>query len=150
MLDKYYISSECPKCNYVWDIDVTNIEDNTMYESKCPNCGLLLMKQYKKNEAKRVRSSESNPSYILGQQFIIVSRNIDGDIKSKICDDLIDACAIQLAFITRTEYFMIKETLKQEDINTVINNLNTYGRDRLANDEEEVYIFLLPARERIR
>ena len=45
---------------------------------------------------------------------------------------------------------IVKEMIKQEELEAVIKNLNTLGRDRIANDEEEVYIIAFFARENLR
>jgi hypothetical protein len=40
--------------------------------------------------------------------------------------------------------------LKEEDIMQVKKNPESSGRDRLANDEEEVFIFILPGCNKMR
>jgi len=41
---------------------------------------------------------------------------------------------------------VMKNLLKRDDILQIKDNLEKAGRDRLANDEEEVYIFWMPER----
>ena len=44
----------------------------------------------------------------------------------------------------------MRTILKTEDIETIKKNLETRGIDRLSNDEEEVFIFLIPGRDVMR
>ena len=83
--------------------------------------------------------------------FCVVSRNINDETKTIVCDDLITACANQLGMLVGEPNLDIcKELLKVDDVQTVVDNLNNVGRDRLCNDEEEVYIFLLPSKDKMR
>ena len=84
------------------------------------------------------------------QLFVIVSRGINDSVKTVVVDDFVEACATQLGILTGVSADIAKVTLKSEDIETVKDNLEKYGRDRLANDEEEVYIFLMPKRDKMR
>ena len=85
------------------------------------------------------------------QMFCIVSRDLDNETKvTMVCDDFIEACATQLSMLVGAPVEMCKATIKEETVLEIKKNLETVGRDRLCNDEEEVYIFLIPARERMR
>jgi len=84
------------------------------------------------------------------QLFVIVSRDINDSVKTVVVDDFVEACATQLGIITGVPSDIAKATLKNNDIEAVKGNLEKYGRDRLANDEEEVYIFLMPGRDKMR
>ncbi|MBQ6134303.1 MAG: hypothetical protein IJI65_09140 [Lachnospiraceae bacterium] len=85
------------------------------------------------------------------QMFCIVSRNLDDETKvTMVCDDFIEACATQLSMLVGAPVEMCKPILKEEAILEIKKNIETTGRDRLCNDEEEVYIFWMPSREKIR
>lgn len=85
------------------------------------------------------------------QWFCIVSRNINEETSTTmICDDFVEACATQLAALVGAPVDMCKSMLKTEDIETIKKNLETHGRDRLSNDEEEVFIFWIPGRDSMR
>ena len=83
-------------------------------------------------------------------QFIIVSRNIHEDIKTKVCDNFMDACAEQMAMLVGAPAELVKTMLKESDILQTKENLERYGRDRICNDEEEAYIFLISGRDKMR
>ena len=85
------------------------------------------------------------------QWFCIVSRNINEETSTTmVCDDFIEACATQLAVLVGASVDMCKPMLKKEDIEAIKKNLETQGRDRLSNDEEEVYMFWIPGRDAMR
>lgn len=84
------------------------------------------------------------------QVFVIVSRDIDGNITIKHTNDFIDAICIQKSLLTGASEELVRTLLKEEEIDTVEKNLVTLGRDRLANDEEEIYIFYLPKVQKFR
>ena len=84
----------------------------------------------------------------MNQWFCIVSHNIDEETNVKmVCGDFIEACATQLSMLVGAPVEICKPMLKEEDILTIKKNLETQGRDRISNDEEEVYIFWIPGRE---
>ena len=87
---------------------------------------------------------------LLPQQFCVVDRLIGEEPKVVICNDFIEACATQLGLLVGIEPEMAKPMLAREDIETIIKNFETMGRDRVANDEKEVYIFWMPGRSDIR
>ena len=83
--------------------------------------------------------------------FCIVSRNINEETSTTmICDDFIAACATQLSVLVGVPVDICKSILKTEDIEAIKKNLETRGIDRLSNDEEEVFIFLIPGRDVMR
>ena len=85
------------------------------------------------------------------QWFCIVLRNINEETSTTmVCDDLVEACATQLAVLVGAPADMCKSMLKTKDIEAIKKNLETHGRDRLSNDEEEVYIFWIPGRDVMR
>ncbi len=85
------------------------------------------------------------------QWFCIVSRNINEETSiTMVCDDFIEACATQLSVLVGAPVDMCKSMLKTEDIEAIRKNLETHGKDRLSNDEEEVFIFWIPGRDVMR
>ena len=87
----------------------------------------------------------------MNQWFCIVSHNIDEETDVKmVCGDFIEACATQLSMLVGAPVEICKAMLKKEDILTIKKNLETQGRDRISNDEEEVYIFWIPGRDVMR
>ena len=91
----------------------------------------------------------------MNQSFIIVHRKLDGFQKIYTTEDVMEAMAMQKAFIITDDpsseiLHLAKTTIKEAEFNAIIGNLKTIGRDRVSNDEEEVYIFYCPGRERMR
>ena len=84
------------------------------------------------------------------QLFVVVSRNIDEEVKNVVCEDFIEACATQAGMLVGMPADVVKNILKKEEILQSKENIEKVGRDRLANDEEEVYIFWLPERSSMR
>ena len=84
------------------------------------------------------------------QLFVVVSRNIDEEVKTVVCEDFIEACATQAGMLVGMPADVVKNILKKEEILQFKENIEKVGRDRLANDEEEVYIFWLPERSSMR
>lgn len=84
------------------------------------------------------------------QLFVVVSRNIDEEVKTVVCEDFIEACAAQAGLLVGMPADVMKNLLKKDDILQIKDNLEKVGRDRLANDEEEVYIFWIPERKVMR
>ena len=84
------------------------------------------------------------------QLFVVVSRNIDKEVKTVVCEDFIEACATQAGMLVGMPVDVVKNILKKEEILQIKENIEKVGRDRLANDEEEVYIFWLPERSSMR
>lgn len=91
-------------------------------------------------------------SFVLRNQYIIVSRDRDEVIRIKKTDAFYTACAMQIAMLTGRD---VKELIpvvkeKKEDLKEVAMNLLTTGRDRIANDTQEVYILLVRGRKQFR
>lgn len=89
------------------------------------------------------------------QSFIVVQRREGFEKVYQVGNDLIKAMCYQKTLIgsdTVTEGLLqvARGLIKKEEIDEVLNNLNNLGRDRIANDEEEVYIIAFPAREIMR
>ena len=87
---------------------------------------------------------------LLPQQFCIVDRMKGKDPKVMICDNFIDACAIQFGLLVGVDTETAKSMMDQKHFDQTAHNLENSGRDRMANDEEEVYIFLMSGRNDIR
>ena len=85
-------------------------------------------------------------------RYVVVSRNLDGELRVKETDNFYVACAMQMAMLAGTDVKVCMSLVKDkpEDLKTVFKNLLEDGRDRVANDEEEVYIFLLRGRNGFR
>ena len=92
----------------------------------------------------------------MDQCFVIVQRKLYGDDKVYLIgNDLIRAICFQKALIatdnpTEDILLITKNTIKDEEINQVVTNLEQHGRDRLCNDEEEVYILFFPSKTKLR
>ena len=84
------------------------------------------------------------------QLFVVVSRNTDEEVKTVVCEDFVEACATQAGLLVGMPADVMKNLLKRDDILQIKDNLEKNGRDRLANDEEEVYIFWMPERKAMR
>ena len=87
---------------------------------------------------------------LLPQQFCIVDRMKGKDPKVMICDNFIDACATQFGLLAGVDTETAKSMMDQKHFDQTAHNLEKSGRDRMANDEEEVYIFLMSGRNDIR
>ena len=92
---------------------------------------------------------------MIEQSFIVVQRREGFEKVYQIGDDLIKAMCYQKALIgsdivTDMQLSIVRRMITQEEIDVVIENLNKLGRDRIANDEEEVYIIAFFAREKLR
>lgn len=92
---------------------------------------------------------EDNPG--VKNMFVVVSRNMDEEVRSMITDDFMTACAMQLDMLVGiNELDLCKALINPETYESIADNLNKYGRDRICNDEEEVYIFFLCGRKVMR
>ena len=92
---------------------------------------------------------------MIEQSFVVVQRREGFEKVYQMGNDLMKALCYQKALIasdnvTDELLSMVKGMIKEEEINAVIKNLNAVGRDRIANDEEEIYIIAFPARENLR
>ena len=87
---------------------------------------------------------------MIKQKFIIVSRNINNEIKVEVCKDFLDVCATQLGLLVGSDKEIAKNFINEENAMQIKKHLEQFGRDRVANDEEEVYIFLLPEQSKMR
>ncbi len=81
--------------------------------------------------------------------FTVMSRSLNsnegGWTKGPVeCNDLTTAMATQLSFLVGTDVSSAMVLLKEEDMEKVRNNLISGGRNRISNDEEEVWIFYRP------
>ena len=89
---------------------------------------------------------------MIEQSFIVVQRREGFEKVYQVGNNLMKAICYQKALIgsdvvTDELLSIIKGMIKQDEIEAVIKNLNTMGRDRVSNDEEEVYIIVFPARK---
>ena len=84
------------------------------------------------------------------QIFIIAQRNLEDEIHIETEKDLTTAIAKQKALLVGAPVEMVRPLINEKEINEVLANLNRMGRDRLCNDEEEVYLFFLPKRNVMR
>ncbi len=84
------------------------------------------------------------------QVFVLVQRNLNGEVNVQTEKDVVAAICKQKAMLVGCDPMMIRATIKEEEINAVIANLEKVGRDRLANDEEEVTIVFFSKRVSVR
>ena len=83
--------------------------------------------------------------------FVIVAHTIDNCLgQAEPTTDLKEALAIQLAMLIGCPVEVAALQLSDEIISDARNCLTQYGRYRICNDEEEVYIFSIPAKETFR
>lgn len=92
---------------------------------------------------------------MIEQSFIVVQRREGFEKVYQVGNDLMKAICYQKALIASDEVTdelleIVRGMIKQEELDAVIKNLNALGRDRIANDEEEVYIIAFFARENLR
>ena len=85
-------------------------------------------------------------------KHIIVSHNEDDEVDVKETDNFYVACAMQMATLIGSDVETCLPIVrnKKEDLKAILNHLLTDGKDRLCNDEEEVYIFLMRGRKSFR
>ena len=82
-------------------------------------------------------------------KYIIASRNMNGETHTEVSGDLLDAMAKQMGMLVGASgETMVK--MVESDLEIVKKDLSINGKHRICNDEEEVYIFLLPEKERMR
>ena len=84
------------------------------------------------------------------QRFLVIQRNLDNEINTFVSDNLVDAVASQKALLVGAPVGIVKPTITEKEIDTIVVNLNKFHQDRLATDEEEVLLVLLPKRESMR
>ena len=84
------------------------------------------------------------------QLFVIVSRNLDGEIKIEKETDIIKAIAIQKGMLIGCGPDFAKGLVTKDEIEEVIERLEKYHKDRIYNDYEEVTIVYFPARDKLR
>ena len=83
---------------------------------------------------------------MIEQSFIVVHRREGYEKVYQMGNDLMKAICLQKAVmasdaVTDEMLSLVKDMIKQEEIDTVLKNLNTLGRDRVHNsEEEEAYI----------
>ena len=83
--------------------------------------------------------------------FVIVAHTSENCLGlAEPTTDLEEALAIQLAMLIGCPVEVAALQLSDEIILDAKNCLNEYGRYRICNDEEEVYIFSIPARDTFR
>ena len=80
--------------------------------------------------------------------YVVVQRSLSEGTTIKVTHDFYEACALQSAFLTGGDLHLIGAIIRnrQDDLKVIVQNLIDKGVDRLANDEEEVYIFLIRGR----
>ena len=84
------------------------------------------------------------------QRFVVIQRNRNNEINTFVSDNLVDAVASQKALLVGAPVGIVKPTITEKEIDTIVVNLNKFHQDRLATDEEEVLLVLLPKRESMR
>lgn len=84
------------------------------------------------------------------QRFVVIQRNRNNEINTFVSDNLVDAVALQKALLVGAPVGIVKPTITEKEIDAVVVNLNKFHQDRLATDEEEVLLVLLPKRESMR
>ena len=88
---------------------------------------------------------------MIEQSFIVVHRREGYEKVYQMGNNLMKAICLQKAVmasdvVTDEMLSLVKDIIKQEEIDTVLKNLNTLGRDRVHNsEEEEAYIIAFPA-----
>ena len=87
--------------------------------------------------------------------FIVVHRKEGYEKVYQMGNDLVKAMCYQKALLVSDVVddnllSIVKSLITEAEISTVVVNLNRIGRDRIANDEEEVYIIFFPERESMR
>jgi len=87
----------------------------------------------------------------MGEWFIIVARTSEDCLGlAEPTTDFKEALAIQLAMLVGCPVEVAAFQLDDEIILDARNCLTQYGRYRVCDDEEEIYIFSIPAKETFR
>ena len=84
--------------------------------------------------------------------YLIVKRKTDGYEAIYSADDIVKAISAQKALIGNDELTSdivreARKTVTDDEVREVSANIEKANYDRLYNDDEEVYIFHMPARD---
>ena len=78
------------------------------------------------------------------QSFCVVARHKDERVRIMICDDFLSACAAQLGQLIGIPASDARQMLTKEDVEKTKNAIVKTGKDRISNEDTEVYIFYIP------
>ena len=69
------------------------------------------------------------------QLFVVVSRNIEEEVKTVVCEDFIEACATQAGMLVGMPADVVKNILKKEEILQIKENIKEWLIDNVRCDD---------------